>query len=115
MNVENDTAKLLKRIEGCTACVCYNDQVAVEIIRVFQKNGIKVPEDLSITSIDNSNLATLSEVPLTSVELPMKLLGKTLAENLIKLIHDETFEATKELEATIVERDSVRKMNTEEL
>lgn len=115
VNVENDTAKLLKRIEGCTACVCYNDQVAVEIIRVFQKNGIKVPEDLSITSIDNSNLATLSEVPLTSVELPMKLLGKTLAENLIKLIHDETFEATKELEATIVERDSVRKMNTEEL
>lgn len=111
INIENEIGRILNRLGGCTACVCYNDQVAVEIIKLCQKNGIRVPEDLSITSIDNSNLATLGEVALTSVDLPMKLLGKTLAENLIRLIHDDTFEAGKELETTIVERESVRKIN----
>lgn len=112
-NVDNDAVRILKRIEGCTACVCYNDQIAVKIVALCQKHGIKVPEDLSITSIDNSNLAELCEVPLTSVELPMKLLGKTLAQNIIKLIHDSNYEATVEFKPTIYARNSVKKIVSE--
>lgn len=109
-NVDNDATRILKRIEGCTACVCYNDQIAVKIVGLCQKHGIKIPEDLSITSIDNSNLAALCEVPLTSVELPMKLLGNTLAQNMIKLIQDSNYEATVEFNPTINVRNSVKEI-----
>lgn len=109
-HIQEDTNRLLRRLKGCTGCVCYNDQVALEIVRVCLSGGIKIPEELSITSIDNSELASLCEVPLTSVELPMDLLGKTVAENLIHMIEDLEFDGGVEFLPIIKERDSVKTM-----
>lgn len=99
---------ILRRIEGCTGLLCYNDEVAMQIVDMMKKNGIAVPEDLSLVSIDNSDLADLCEVPLTSVAHPMNVLGETAAQNLLHLIQDHTFKATVDFEPAIVERKSVR-------
>ena len=99
---------ILRRIEGCTGLLCYNDEVAMQIVDMMKKNGIAVPEDLSLVSIDNSDLADLCEVPLTSVAHPMNVLGETAAQNLLHLIQDHAFKATVDFEPEIVERKSVR-------
>ena len=72
--------KLKNRLRGCTACVCYNDEVAHELTRRMLQNGKKIPEDLSVVGIDNSDLARLNPVPLTSVGHPMEALGTRAAE-----------------------------------
>lgn len=108
--IEEDFRRILRCVQGCTGLVCYNDELAFRLVGILRKNGISVPEDLSIVSIDNSDLAAICEVPLTSVVHPMERLGKTAAENLLRLIADPAFDATVDFVPELVERGSVRKL-----
>lgn len=101
---------MLDRLKDCSAVICYNDQVAFELIEMAKKEGIRVPEDLSVAAIDDSELAVLGEVAFTSVPHPMDKLGKKAAKNLLKLINSPSFDANYEFDAGIVYRDSVKKM-----
>lgn len=102
--------RILDRIKECTGCVCYNDEVAVSIVEICKKNNISIPDQFSIVSIDDSDLAANCDVPLTSVAYPIKDLGEKVAQNLLKLIKNESFNATYEFVPTITIRDSVRKI-----
>ena len=105
-----DEKRILRRIKDCTGLFCYNDEVAHVIVDLLKNNQIFVPRDVSIVSVDNSDLASICEVPLTSIAHPKDLLGETAAQNMINLIHDRLFHATVEFEPRIVERDSVRRI-----
>ncbi len=100
--------KILSRLKDCTAVLCYNDEVARELMEIFRPAGIRVPEQISIVSIDNSDLAKYGGVKLTSIPHPMEQLGETAAGNLIRLIHDPRFDATYEFDVNVIERESVR-------
>ena len=103
-----ESAKFLKRLKGCTACVCYNDETAYKIVEIFRKAGHRVPEDLSVVGIDNSGLAKFSPVPLTSVENPVEKLGRTAAERMTwKIFRNEEME-TVEFEPQLIMRNSVQ-------
>lgn len=100
--------RLWKRLKCCTACVCYNDEVAHVLTENAEAEGIRIPEDLSLVSFDNSELARLNAVPLTSVTHPMELLGTRTAENMLRLIEDKSFNASCEFSVEIEERSSVK-------
>lgn len=103
-----ESAKFLKRLKGCTACVCYNDETAYKIVEIFRKAGHRVPEDLSVVGIDNSGLAKFCPVPLTSVENPVEKLGRTAAERMTwKIFRNEEME-TVEFEPQLIIRNSVQ-------
>ena len=102
--------KLSERLQGCTACVCYNDEVAHELTRFVLDSGIRIPEQLSVTSIDNSDLARLNAVPLTSVIHPMEELGAKAAESIIQLIQCPEEDVTFEFPVMIKERGSVTRI-----
>jgi GntR family transcriptional regulator of arabinose operon len=82
---------LFERLEGHTGVLCYNDEVAFKLIQLAQKRGIGIPEDLSVVSIDNSNLADICPVPFTSCFHPKEKLGVKAAENLLRMIEDPSF------------------------
>lgn len=69
------------------AVVCYNDQIAVEVIRMLERIGKKVPEDLSVTEYDDSMIARTGPVELTTVSHPQEKLGEMAAELLLELLH----------------------------
>lgn len=101
--------RILKRLGGCTGLVCYNDQIAFMVMEQLRRHGVAVPEQLSVVGIDNSEIASLCEVPFTSVSHPKELLGRTVAENLLRLVEgDMRFNATVEFAPELVERESVR-------
>lgn len=99
--------KVKNRLRGCTACVCYNDEIAHELTRRMLQNGKKIPEDLSVVGIDNSDLARLNAVPLTSVGHPMEALGTRAAETILQLIKNPNSDVTYEFPVEISERSSV--------
>ena len=103
--------RILNRLKGCTACVCYNDEVAVSIIEICKRNLIRVPEDLSIVSIDDSDLASHCEIPLTSVAYPITELGKMAAQNLLHLIEDNSFDANYDFSPILTIRNSVKRID----
>lgn len=99
--------RICKRLEGCTACVCYNDEVAHMVSVEYAKCGVQIPDGISLVSFDNSELARLNAVRLTSVSHPIEVLGARAAENMIRLIRDPGFDATYEFETQLEIRDSV--------
>lgn len=82
---------IIERLKDCTAVVCYNDQIGIEYEKMLENNGLSVPGDQSIVSIDNSRYAELAPVPLSSVESPITEIGRTAAWQLLKQIHGEKF------------------------
>ena len=106
--MEEESPKFLKRLKGCTACVCYNDETAYKLVGIFQRAGRRVPNDLSVVGIDNSGLAKFCSVPLTSVENPVEELGRTAAERIIgKILKNEEME-TVEFAPKLIMRNSVQ-------
>ncbi len=101
--------RILRNFRDCTAVFCYNDKIAFHLEMLLKEEGIRVPEDISLISIDDSELAELADTRLTSVHHPTSLLGEKAAENLLAMMQDTSFDGNYEFAPRIVERDSVQK------
>ncbi|WP_455381528.1 GntR family transcriptional regulator [Salinispira pacifica] len=92
-----------------TALVCGNDEEALVLIRRAESLGLQVPDDLSIVGFDNSNIAQLDRVSLTSVDHPSFMMGE-MATNILleRVFHPEQRFVTRTvLTPELVERRSV--------
>ena len=98
---------LFDRLSGCTGVVCYNDQIAYQLVDLALERGIRIPEDLSVVGIDDSYLASVCKVPFASVAHPKEALGREAAANLVAMIRDPGFDADLIMEPRMVLRDSV--------
>ena len=106
--MEGEGSRIMKRLEGCTACVCYNDEIACKLVNILKGAGRGVPDDISIIGIDNSAFAEFCAVPLTSVVNPVEELGRTAARKITdRIVHGQRMETT-EFQPEICIRDSVR-------
>lgn len=86
--------------------VCANDDMAHGAIQALKEKNIKIPEDISITGFDDSNLAELAG--LTTVTIPFYESGNMAAKRIIELISGEKIEGPYKIKATIKWRSSVR-------
>lgn len=50
-----------------TALFCLNDEMAIAAIQGLKNNGIRVPEDMSVTGFDDIEFAKFSDRPLTTI------------------------------------------------
>jgi len=75
---------ILERLNGVSGVVCYNDQVSVRLIQACIKAGMNVPQDLSVVSFDNSNLSSITSVPLSSITHPGAEMGRHAARLILK-------------------------------
>jgi DNA-binding LacI/PurR family transcriptional regulator len=58
---------LLARPELPTAVVAANDRAAIGLLDVFVRAGVRVPQDVSVVGYDDTDLARLAHVDLTTV------------------------------------------------
>lgn len=95
-------------LEGVTGVLCYNDEMASQLLDLFEKRGVKVPGDISIVGIDDANIAQMKNI--TSFPHPKEELGRKTAENLLKMIEDSDFDADYLFDAEPVLRGSVKRL-----
>ena len=107
-DIEEEAGRILKRLKGCTACVCYNDEVASNLAATCLEQKIKVPDKMSIIGIDDSDLANYCEVPLASVKNPIRELAKKAAEEILDLMQEKEVPDSVELKPEIINRSSVK-------
>ena len=69
-----------------TAVICTNDEEALKLIRYGSKIGYRFPEDMSVISFDNSDMAQLDQISLTSFEHPSTYIGYLGARLLLEQI-----------------------------
>jgi len=69
--------KLLHAVNtGATAMVCANDSIALQVIEALEKQGLRVPEDVSVTGFDAWH-DTASDRHLASVDPQFFEIGRT--------------------------------------
>jgi LacI family transcriptional regulator len=89
-----------------TAVVCGNDFLALALWRIAEEKGLKVPEDLSLTGMDN--MEDGAERGLTSVVNPCYQIGCQAIDSLVSLIRGTNYkDASRHLPVELVSRNSV--------
>lgn len=98
-----------------TAFVCSSDEDALHLIQAAEKYNVQVPRDLSVIGFDNSSVAQLERVSLSSVDHPGFSMGEIMTNILLeKIFHPEIKLVTRTLiTPTIIERSSVRSIPAE--
>lgn len=95
-----------------SAVLCYNDLVAIGLIRALRELEISVPEDISVVGFDNIEFAKYLSVPLTSVNIPKYEMGHRAAEILIEHVESEEKVDPQQdyLQAELIKRASSRSL-----
>lgn len=100
--------------ERPTAIFYFNDMVAVQGMTALTELGLNVPNDISVIGYDDSEDATQSDVPLTTVAHPKAFIGQWAAEILFNEIEHAGRIPHRHILATptLVLRDSVKRLST---
>lgn len=100
--------KILK--DGISAIYASDDNLGIGIINYFYKEGIRVPEDISLVGFGNTGLASQYTPSLTTLSEPYYDIGAVAMRRLVKVLQeDEKIEDTVFLPAQIIERESSKK------
>lgn len=99
--------RLLHLSERPTAIFAASDVMALETIDFAKKEGLKIPEDLSIVGFDDNPIAMYSSIKLTTVRQPIVEMGQLGLETLDQIAQGKTKLPTKKvLPARLVIRES---------
>ena len=102
--------QLMKAQPRPTAVMCGNDVLAAGAISKARDLGLDVPNDVSITGFDDIELASHVWPPLTTVHVPHRQMGRDAAQVLIDLVETGSTKAHRELNVSIVMRESLQRI-----
>ncbi|YCA44748.1 GntR family transcriptional regulator [Bacillus sp. JZ8] len=95
-----------------TGIVCYNDQVALTVMSIAKELGLSIPEDLSVVGYDDSQVAKIVDVKLTTIKHPKEQMGIDAANMILKLIEAPL---TKKVESIVYPPELVIRESTKEI
>ena len=98
--------ELLALRDPPTAVVSTNDVFAVGGMLACRDRGVRIPDDLSITGIDNTDLGATQTPGLTSVSTPIVDIGRAAGEQVIARLESRPYVAFQELPFALVVRGS---------
>ncbi|HBD6619854.1 TPA: substrate-binding domain-containing protein, partial [Shigella sonnei] len=94
-----------------TAFLVGGDFMAAGTVNALHRRGLRVPQDVSVMSIDGFNLAAIEDVPLTAVHVPRDELGNEAVQMLQqRLIRPDAPVGSLLLHGRLAVRESVRRV-----
>lgn len=69
-----------------TAIVCWRDETALFAIRECHRQGLRVPEDISVVGFSDISAARLCEPPLSTVKTPWEAMGRLAIQELVQRV-----------------------------
>lgn len=107
---EDGAKELLKHSSRPTAIFCFNDDIAIGAIHAIKKQGLKVPEDISVVGFDNINVSAYIDPPLTTIDQPVYDMGRKAVDVILQLIKNQPLERDREIvQFSLLERESTAK------
>ncbi|MCG6950583.1 MAG: LacI family transcriptional regulator [Acidobacteria bacterium] len=81
--------ELLKMKSLPTAVFASNDLCAIGAMNALEEAGLTIPDDLSVVGYDNTTLAALRHIDLTSVDQPGNVMGRSAIDRIAERINGE--------------------------
>jgi LacI family repressor for deo operon, udp, cdd, tsx, nupC, and nupG len=72
-----------------TAVFSMNDEMAIGAMQTLKNQGIRIPEDMSVTGFDDIAYSKYSDPSLTTISQPAEEMGKMAMDMLLKVIEGE--------------------------
>ncbi len=102
---------LLRNRRKATLVVAGNDLIAISAIRCLTDQGVRVPEEVSITGFDNIRWTDVVRPRLTTIAQPVGAIGAKAVELMQESMSGEKIPARHTVfDVTLIERDSVRRL-----
>jgi LacI family transcriptional regulator len=89
-----------------TAVIATNDVFAVGAMLACREAGVSIPDEISITGVDSTDLGATQTPPLTSIETPIIDIGAAAAEQLVARLEGRAAELQQLLPFRLVKRRS---------
>ena len=93
-----------------TAFLCAGDAYAIDAIRCAKDKGLRIPEDISIMSLDDLLVSQYLDPPLSTMTFQKDLLGQKAMHLLHQIMENEPYEMINLIKTTPVERATVKKL-----
>lgn len=99
--------KTVKKIDSYKSIICANDLLAAGALRHLASIGIKVPTEMAVMGIDNTDLATILNPSLTTIDYGAERRGQLAASFILeRLLNPEIATRRIEIKPLLVERES---------
>lgn len=100
--------RIVEMTDRPTAVFVYNDMTAISVMSQLMKQGLRIPEDISVMGFDNIVMSEFANPPLTTVCQPAYETGSLAAQTIIDKIEGRRFTNCRiDLTPQLIERDSV--------
>jgi LacI family transcriptional regulator, galactose operon repressor len=100
------TTRLLAAGPAPTAVFVANVASAIGVLNTLRRSGLRVPEDVSVVAVHDLPLAEHLVPALTTVRMPLQLLGARAVELLLATAPDEPVEETVREQTELIVRES---------
>lgn len=95
-----------------TAFISHCDNAAYYFMEKLKLKGLSVPNDISILSFDNTEIALKTSPPLTSIQIDRTLFAEKSLEIMEKRMKADSFNKNRlYLQSVLIERESVKSLN----
>jgi len=88
-DIVSDGRKIARMADRPSAVIVSSELVAMGILKGFQEEGLKIPSDISMMSIEGTQMGGLLHPGLTSLSQQSELLARTAIDQLIRLIEKQ--------------------------
>lgn len=82
---------------GATACIVFNDLLAIGMLQRLRERGIRVPEDISIVGSDDIFGADFCNPPLTTISSPIEQAGRVAVSMLLSQLNPVPGRSSRQL------------------
>jgi len=89
-----------------------NDVFAVGGMIACREKGVRIPDEISITGVDNTDLGATQTPALTSIRTPIVEVGRAAAEQVIARLEGRPYAAFQTLPFELVPRASTARPAT---
>lgn len=97
---------LLRQVPRPTAIFIGADIAALGVLRAAAELGLSIPQDLSLVAYDNSSIAAVPQIDLSSVDQEARLVGATAVRMLLERIDGRTAPVSFSITPHLVVRGS---------
>ena len=98
--------ELLRTDPGLDAVFVASDMMAHGALQALKDAGRRVPDDVAVIGFDDFDISRYSDPPLTTVRQPIVDMGRTMAKQMLGLVHDKDVPPAVVLPTELVVRGS---------
>jgi LacI family transcriptional regulator len=99
--------EILRQPDHPTAVIAISDKTAFGAMEAIREDGLRIPQDIAIGSIDNTRESGYTRPPLTTVHIPKYEIGVLALRKVHRLIAgDETIPVKSIVYSELIVRES---------